>query len=313
MFNTKEKNLKGIATAALNTDFYDVMFGSINTSGPLSLLEQKTLNHVSQVLNNPAQLKQKIPALPAMLVKLLDTLKDPHADFFTFVDIIEQDPAFAVEVLKVANTAKYNRTNKEIIFLNKATSLLGISGLMKIASTLLMADVIPCNPLYYQLYGRLIWVHSVQCATLCELLAKHEKQNTADAYFIGLIHDLGRIIIFNCISEKMKVPFSSLTPCSREYKTLITEVSMDMTYLIAKEWQLPSVYVMALKQQRENTRGDLGELLYKANRLSENYLLYMKKDIKEDNYKALQLSLNINEKVFEAFNDLAPSISESIT
>lgn len=312
MFNIQENNVKGIATEAINTDFYDVMFGCINTCGSMSTLEQNTLNQVVKMLNNPIELKKQIPTLPAMLVKLLDTLKDPHADFFTFVEIIERDPAFAAQVLKVANTAKYNRTNKEIIYLSKATSLLGVTGLMKIASTLLMADVIPCNPLYYQLYGRLIWVHSVQCATLCELLAKACKQNTADAYFIGLIHDLGRIIIFNCISEGMEDTFASLTPCSREYKTFMSEMSMDMTYFIAKEWQLPVVYVTALKQQRENSREPLSDILFRANRLSENYLLFAKKDIKENEYKNLQQSLNISEKIFEKFNELAPTIADSI-
>jgi HD-like signal output (HDOD) protein len=313
MFNTPKNNVQELATEALNTDFYDVMFGRINTHGALSSLEQNTLNHVIKVLNSPQQLNKQIPTLPAMLVKLLDTLKDPLADFFTFVDIIELDPAFAAEVLKVANTAKYNRTNKEIIYLSKATSLLGISGLMRIASTLLMADVIPCKPLYYQLYGRLIWVHSVQCATLCELLAKDEKLNTADAYFIGLIHDLGRIVIFNCISEGMENTFSSLTPCSREYKTLMTEMSMHMTYFIAKEWQLPTIYVNALKQQRESTRNSLANLLYKANRLSEYYLLFIKKDVKEEDYTKLQRSLGISQKVFNEFNDLAPVISDNTT
>ena len=117
MFISQQNNVKGLATEALNTDFYDVMFGSINTNGAMSTLEKNTLNHVIKVLKNPHQLKKQIPTLPAMLVKLLDTLNDPHADFFTFVDIIELDPAFAAEVLKVANTAKYNRTNKEIIFI----------------------------------------------------------------------------------------------------------------------------------------------------------------------------------------------------
>lgn len=312
MFNTQENTVKGLASVALNTDFYDVMFGSINTHGALSSLEQNTLNQVTKVLNSPEQLKKQIPALPAMLVKLIDTLNDPHADFFSFVDIIELDPAFAAEVLKVANTAKYNRTNKEIVYLSKATSLLGISGLMKIASTILMADVIPCNPLSYQLYGRIIWVHSVQCATLCELIAKDEKQNNADAYFIGLIHDLGRIIIFNCISESMKNSFASLTPCNMDYKILMTEMSMDMSYFIAKEWQLPTIYIEALKQQRESSRNALADILYKANCLSENYLLFVKKDVKEEEYKQLQKSLGINEKVFDKFNELAPTISDGI-
>ncbi|MCO4799864.1 MAG: HDOD domain-containing protein [Colwelliaceae bacterium] len=312
MFSNQKNNNNTLPTEELVTDFYDVMFSSINTYGSMKSLEQNTLNHVIKILNNPAQLSSHIPNLPTMLIKLLDALNDPHADFFTFVEIIELDPSFAAEVLKVANTAKYNRSDKEIIYLRKATSFLGITGLMKIASTLLMADVIPCKPIYYKLYGRLIWVHSVQCATLCELIARSEKQNAADAYFIGLIHDIGRIIIFNCLSEALGETFSSLTPCSREYKTLMTEMTMDMTYFIAKEWQLPSIYVEALKQQREINRDSLGELLYKANRLSENYLLFMKKDIEEQDYQKLQNELSITEKVFDEFNELAPTISDSI-
>ncbi|MEW6989744.1 HDOD domain-containing protein [Colwelliaceae bacterium 6441] len=301
-----------LSTDALNTDFYDAMFSTINTYGGLSSLEQNTLSHVVKILNSPEQLSGHIPNLPAMLIQLLDSLKDPHTDFFTFVAIIEKDPSFAAEVLKVANTAKYNRSNKPIVHLSKATSLLGVTGLMKIASTLLLAEVIPCKPIHYQLYGRLIWTHSVQCGTLCELIAKSEKKNVADAYFIGLIHDLGRIIIFNCLSEDIGKSISSLTPCSREYKTLMTEMSMDMTYFIAREWQLPSVYVDALKQQRENHRSWLGNLLYKANRLSENYILFAKNDIKEEDYLALKDELSITDKVFDEFNELALTIAQNI-
>lgn len=278
----------------------------------MNLVERKTIDHVLRTLNDKRKLKGLIPNLPEMLINLLDALKDPHDDVFTFVDIIEKDPSFAAEVLKLANTAKYNHSNHDVIHLRKATSFLGLSGLMKIASTLLMADVIPCQPNHYKLYGRLIWTHSVQCATLCELIAKEEKQNQSDAYFIGLIHDLGRIIIFNCLSEAMGESFAAFAPCSNEYKIAMTKMSMNMTYFIAKEWGLPQVYVEALKQQKSGEYKDLGALLFKANRLSEHYLLLLEKAIDDEEHLALKESLAINNNVFEQFCELAPKIAESI-
>lgn len=296
----------------VNTDFYDSMLKTSTKHKSMNLVERTSIEYVLKTLNNKAKLSGLIPALPEMLICLLDALSDPNADVFTFVEIIEKDPSFAAEVLKMANTAKYNHTDSDVVHLRKATSFLGLSGLMKIASTLLMADVIPCQPVHYQLYGKLIWVHSVQCATLCEMLAKDVKENQADAYFLGLIHDLGRIIIFNCLSEAMGESFADFSPCSYEYKVAITKLSLNITCLIAKEWQLPSIYVEALLQQKSGDVEGLGELLYKANRLSENYLLLLDKAQEDENHIALKEALSISDDTFEKFCDLAPKIADSV-
>lgn len=295
----------------LSTDFYDSMLGDIKTPSSMNRLERITLDNVIAILNHPEQLNRHIPMLPSMLICLLDAIKNPHADIFTFIDIIEKDPAFAAEVLKVANTAKYNRGDEEIIYLRSATSLLGIVGLLKIATTLLMADVIPCKPSDYKLYGRQIWVHSIQCATLCELIAKDEQKNQADGYFIGLIHDLGRIVVFNSLAETLGESFTSITPCSQPYKDLMTEMAIDMSYYIAQQWQLPSVYIEALNQQRASSRDGLGCLLYRANRLSENYLLFIKGNINKECHQQLQDELKINETIVDEFHQLASVIEES--
>nr|WP_277601489.1 HDOD domain-containing protein [Thalassotalea sp. G2M2-11] len=279
----------------------------------MNLIERNTFAHTLEKLKQPTEVKSRIPLLPEMLIKLLDALKDPYSDLMTYIEIIEKDPMFAAEVLKVANTARYNRNNEEVIHLRKAAAFLGTTGLMKIASTLLLAEVIPCDPFFYKIYGRQIWTHSVQCATLCELIAKDENISEADAYFIGLVHDMGRIIVFNGLAEVSKNTFSSLMPSSREFKILMTDLSMEISYLIAKEWQLPSIYQHALFQQRLTERDVLGELLYRANRLSENYLLRVKQDISQKQYQTLQQELAISDEVFESFNEQAVDIAASIS
>ncbi len=299
--------LKNISTA-----FYDVMFGEENNVNTMNLVESKTLKKVRVILNTPEKLCEHIPALPAMLIRLLNTLKDPHSDVYTFIALVEQDPSFAAEVLKVANSAKYCRENKQILSLRRAISVLGLSGLSRIATTLLMADVIPCKPIYYKMFGRQIWLHSVQCATLCELLASHYQEDEFDAYFLGLIHDLGKIIIFNCLSETLGEVMASCVPGSKVYKELMTEMSMDITFFIAKEWQLPEVYCQALGQQRSQEHSSLAALLFKADKLSENFLLHLDGKSSEEEQQELLTLLSVDKNLWLNFVESAAELDLSI-
>ena len=296
----------------ISTSFYDVMFGDINSNIPMGKLETTVLQKVRDILNNPDRLSQHIPALPAMIVRLLNTIDDPDSSVIRFVEIIEQDPSFAIAVLKTANSAIYHRGEKEIVSLNRAITVLGLSGLLRIATTLLMANVIPCKPIYYKMFGKQIWVHSVQCATLCELLATRQDENGFDAYFLGLIHDLGKIIVFDCLSQALAEELSSL-PGTKVFKELMTEMSIDISYFIALEWKLPKIYAEALSQQRTTTRSALAEVLYKANQLSEVYLMMVKGIISEDECENLLNEHAVDKDIWLKFTNIAPEIENSIS
>ncbi|MBA6392194.1 HDOD domain-containing protein [Colwellia sp. BRX10-3] len=295
----------------ISTSFYDVMFGDINSNIPMGKLETKILQKVRVILNNPKRLSQHIPALPAMLVRLLNAIDDPDSSVLSFVEIIEQDPGFAIAVLKTANSALYHRGEKEIVSLGRAITFLGLSGLLRIATTLLMAKIIPCKPIYYRMFGKQIWVHSVQCATLCELLATKDDENGFDAYFLGLIHDLGKIIIFDCLSEALAEELSSL-PGTKVFKELMTEMSIDISYFIAIEWKLPNIYSEALRLQQTETRSSLAELLFKANQLSEVYLMMIKGMISEEECENILTENAVDKNIWLEFTHIAPEIESSI-
>jgi HD-like signal output (HDOD) protein len=286
------------------------MFGDVDSNIPMDKLETKILHKVRAILNNPKRLNQHIPALPAMLVRLLNTIDDPDSSVSSFVEIIEQDPSLAIEVLKTANSAIYHRGDKEIISLSRAISFVGLSGLLRIATTLLMAKVIPCKPIYYKMFGKQIWVHSVQCATLCELLAANHDENEFDAYFLGLIHDLGKIIIFDCLSETLAGELISL-PGTKVFKELMTEMSVDISYFIAVEWKLPNIYAEALRQQKTKTRSTLAELLYKANILSEIYLLMIKDIISKEKCEDILTKYSVDKRIWLEFTEIAPEIEKN--
>ena len=295
----------------ISTKFYDIMFGDINTNIPMSKLETKVLQKVKLILNTPSSLSQQIPVLPAMLVRLLNAIDDPDTSVLSFVKIIEQDPAFALAVLKAANSALYHRGDKEIVSLNRAITFLGLSGLLRIATTLLMAKVIPSKPIYYIMFGKQIWLHCVHCATLCELLAAKHDENVFDAYFLGLIHDLGKVIVFDCLSHALAEELSSL-PGTTVFKKLMTEMSVSISYLIAIEWKLPKIYCEALKEQQTKPSSALAALLYKANQLTELYLMVDKGIMSDAECDKILTKNAIDKSIWLEFTHKAPEIENSI-
>jgi len=261
------------------------MFGKIDIKMSMNLLERQTLTQVRTKLQELESGGKDVPILPKLLIRLINILKDPYADTHDFVAIIEQDPIFALSVIKEVNTVKYRKGAAEISTLHRAISLLGLTGVSKIASELLLADVIPCNPTYYKMFGQQIWLHSQHCATFCELLANTKNEDEFDAFFLGLIHDLGKVIIFNSLCEAFDQTLIACLPGSQIFKELSSELSIEITYLIAKHSGLPKIYIDALQQQRlpsEQQNSTFAKILFKADKLSDIYLLFSTNKIAQD-------------------------------
>lgn len=292
----------------VSTAFYDAMFDNDCEESCMNKIEEQTLANVRETLNSPEKLSEKIPPLPVIVIKLLEVLKDSDANFLDLVAIIEQDPALAVQVIKVANTAKYARGDESINSLRRAVNVLGASGVAKIATTIMIEKIMPAKPIYHKMFGRQIWLHSLHCAYLCKLLADCHNQDKFDAHFLGLIHDVGKILIFECLCNAFSSECSDCVPGSLAFKELMSEMSVDISYFIAVEWQLPSIYCEALQQQHTNRTSILAKLLYKANIMSELYLLHTKGLVAQDKLAELLKKLSVKEKIWQDFLEIAPEI-----
>lgn len=289
----------------ISTAFYDSLFDAKDVATSMNAIEEVTLNNVRNILNDPKQLSNHIPTLPRILFELIDTLKDPHAEFLDFIEVIEKDPGLALTVLKIANSTKYSRGEGTIQSINKAVGVLGTVGVANIATSVLMKSLMPEKPIYFKKFGRQIWEHSQQCAFLCQILAAGHNQNEFDAHFLGLIHDVGKIIIFESLCNALSDVLTDDLPGSITFKELMSEMSLDISYSIAKEWQLPQVYCEALRAQSSNKSSPLSIVLFKANALSEIYILFRKAKVQEKQIKKLLEKLKIDESIWLRFIEVA--------
>lgn len=253
-----------------STAFYDAMFPHCGLS--LNNLEVLAKSAIQRSLSDIDELNKRIRPLPALQMKLLDLLRKPDTHYLEIADLINQDPSLAIRVLKIVNSVQYTAGFK-IDDLGTAVARLGINGISDIASTLLMKSMHPPKPIYYKLYGKQIWDHSLHCAYLCKGFSTALGQDGFTGHFLGLIHDIGKIIVFECLVEALVSSDIGDEPGSIEFREFITEASLDISYFVAKEWNLPEEMCDALQQQRTGSNSPLAIALHCANACAEQYLI----------------------------------------
>lgn len=131
--------------------------------------------------------------------------------------------------------------------------------------------------IYFKAFGEKIWAHCQETAEAGRLIAKYKGVCSETAYLIGLIHDIGKIIVFRLMIEAFKFVHPDVEPKSIIFKRLLTEKSVYLSVKIAEVWQLPTVVVNALydlseEHIHEASTGQ-GEVLCQANKANELMLL----------------------------------------
>jgi putative nucleotidyltransferase with HDIG domain len=143
-----------------------------------------------------------LPALPLTATRCLGIIRDPDFDTKKLVASIEQDPALAAQVLKLAGSAAYNYDGGRVTLVEAVVRL----GADKMTTLILDAAT-------RQLYesrdkriagtARSIYTHSVGVALLArDLTIGLKRPEEADtAYLCGLLHDVGKVVVAAMLLE----------------------------------------------------------------------------------------------------------------
>jgi len=142
------------------------------------------------------KIKEDIPTLPAIVVRILNIILDDKSSFKDLSEAVRVDQALAARVLKVANSAAYGLRGK-ISSLDQAMVILGFDTLKKLLLCLSIFDNLSQeNENGYLFQKSRFWCHSLAVATVARGIALLTHYPCPDeAYIAGLMHDVGKIII----------------------------------------------------------------------------------------------------------------------
>ena len=214
-----------------------------------------------------------IPPMPNVMVKALNVIKNPATGIVELGKIMQMDQAIATKTLMLVNSAFYG-FRQQITSINKALVVLGMMKAKNIIMSLALKKMMTAQG------SRELWEHSIKCAVAAEVLAKEYKViNPDDAFVIGFLHDIGKILL----NTKNPLKYSKVRYLAQQSNVDLVEVE-DAQFgtnhcilgaLISKKWQLPVILTNCIRYHHDPVQSSLPTLcgvVYCADRLVQNII-----------------------------------------
>jgi len=148
---------------------------------------------------NPVELIQQdinLPTLPTVFMQINDTIQNPTSSAIDIAKVIGNDINLSAKLLKIVNSAFYGFPNK-IDTLTRAVTILGTKQLSTLAMGINILTAFNNIP-DCLIDMKSFWMHSIACGTISRIIANYQGfQNTERLFLAGLIHDIGRLVLYN--------------------------------------------------------------------------------------------------------------------
>lgn len=180
-----------------------------------------------------------MPGVSPQGLEVMDLVSVDDPDMHKIEEKIMQDPALAGTVIRYANSPLYRR-REEITNVPNALTMLGLKN---VRSAVVMATLHAVSDTDSKV-NNAVWHHGQQIAMLCKMMAIKIKPTVADdAEFIGLIHDLGALVLSNNLGSEYETLYQRVMDEGQSLETLEKETfsfSHDQVMLhLATQLRLP--------------------------------------------------------------------------
>jgi HD-like signal output (HDOD) protein len=188
-----------------------------------------------------------LPPLPRIVSELLAVLDSDGFNIAGIGKIISRDPAMAMNILKIANSAFYGLSQR-VATMDHAVSMLGSREI-----TYLCVSCGACQSLkppkgVETVDLRRFWRHSVATGSIAKVLAQRFALGRWDnLYLAGLIHDVGAVVLdrfkHNVYKEILELTRKeNVSVLEAEERVMGASHDIVGGWLMEK-WELPNVFV----------------------------------------------------------------------
>lgn len=162
--------------------------------------------------------------------------------------IIAQDTALAAEILRVANAPAFGLL-KPIIDVNRAVTHLGGNMVRSISTRQCLSSALYSAPAFFE--QQMLWRHSMAVSALAEIIARHVPGcNAAEAATLGLLHDLGRMLLNHVLRASQAQPATALLR-PRGFlhweNTMAGCTHIEAGIMLGMAWELPEQLIRAIR------------------------------------------------------------------
>lgn len=184
----------------------------------------------------------RLPMLPAVFNKINETIMNPNSSAVDMAAVISQDSGLTYQLLGLVNSSFYGFVSK-IDTVSRAVAIVGTRQLTNLVfgiSMIKFFENIP--PRHVDMKG--FWKHCIACGITARIIAGYNNiQNTERLFVAGLLHDIGRLLMFRMWPEHSRRALVK----ARQDLTLLHQAEAELMGVdhavigarMAEHWRLP--------------------------------------------------------------------------
>lgn len=185
-----------------------------------------------------------IPTLSTVVLKVMELVNNPKTSASQIAEALKRDPVLTAKVLRSVNSSFYALATP----VTDVPRALGFLGFSTISVLVLGTSVFSTFDMQATPYFNVMdfWRHSLGTAIAAEHLArkiKHPKPE--DCFTCGLLHDMGKIALFQVSKEDFKAVLEKAQREERSFLEAETELGLPghtiLGERLAEQWGLPVV------------------------------------------------------------------------
>lgn len=199
------------------------------------------------MINKPEDLLRgyiRISSLPIIYTRINEAVNNPRSSMRDISTIIGDDPGLTSRLLQLVNSAFYGYPTR-IDTISRALLIVGTQQLRDLAlatSIMKLFEGISEDLVTMESF----WRHSIACGVAAKIIATYRRDPNIERFFVaGIVHDIGRLIIFKKAPDEAK---QALTSCRADSELLYSAEARligadhcEVGRVLLRSWNLPPV------------------------------------------------------------------------
>ena len=184
-----------------------------------------------------------LPLLSRTASEVIALCGSDNSDARTLAQLIQQDPALAAEVLRIANCASFSSGNA-IVSLQQAIARMGLERVREVALAIaLKSDLFKTRK--YEGRLKMAWARAIASAAWSREVARACRVNAEMVYLSGLLHNVGIPVLLRII-ERLDLHMDDLT-----LEAALHELSALAGSTLIRRWSLPEQVATVIEQHTD--------------------------------------------------------------
>ena len=188
---------------------------------------------------------ERLPTLPGIAFKLIEEVRKDDPRLNEIITLISSDPPLSAEILKYVNSPLYG-LNTKVSSVEHAVNMLGLDTIKNLALSFSLVKGFEQDGSYCFDY-KSFWKDSLISAHSSKLLAASVKPDIAeDAFFLGLMHNLGILALAMCLPKQYNLVLKEMQSngCSNhEAEDHVFGFNhMEVGQRLMKSWRMPDIF-----------------------------------------------------------------------